>query len=109
MMINNWLSMNLLHQLKLSVALLPLGTIAKPNYLTILASTYDPYAISTATHLIQTTFPINPNASNYVKNNIAKTFFLLNLTGLWLQIPKNLLKIIFLLTFTRFLKILVKT
>ena len=52
-----------------------LGTIAKPNYLTVLASTYDPYAISTATHPIQTTFPTNPNASSYVKKQYCQNLF----------------------------------
>ena len=53
-----------------------LGTIPKPNYSTVLASSYDPYAIVIANHPIQTAFPRNPNASSYVKNNITKNCFL---------------------------------
>ena len=44
-----------------------LGTIPKPNYSTVLASSYDPYAVATATHPIQTTLLRNTNASSYVK------------------------------------------
>ena len=52
-----------------------LGTIPKPNYSTILASSYDPYALTSANQPIRTVFPRNSNVSQYVKNNISKTFF----------------------------------
>ena len=45
----------------------PLGTIPKPNYSSILASIYDPYALTNVHQLVQTIFPRNPNASQYVK------------------------------------------
>ena len=60
----------------------PLGTIPKPNYSSVLASTYDPYALSNVHQPIQTVFPRNPNASQYVKNNVFKTCFPLSLIGL---------------------------
>ena len=44
-----------------------LGTIPKPNYSSVLASTYDPYALTNMHRLVQTIFPRNPNASKYVK------------------------------------------
>ena len=44
-----------------------LGIVAKLNYSTVLASSYDPYAVATATHPIQIAFPRNPNAFSYVK------------------------------------------
>ena len=45
----------------------PLGTIPKPNYSSVLASTYDPYALSNVHQPIQIVFPRNPNASQYLK------------------------------------------
>ena len=47
-----------------------LGIVAKLNYSIVLASSYDPYAVATATHPIQIDFPKNPNASSYVKKKI---------------------------------------
>ena len=44
-----------------------LGTILKLNYSSILASTYDPYALTNIHRPVQTVFPRNPNASQYVK------------------------------------------
>ena len=41
----------------------PLGTIPKPNYSFVSASTYDPYALTNVHQPIQTVFPKNPNAS----------------------------------------------
>ena len=40
-----------------------LGTIPKPNYSSVLASTYDPYALTNIHRPVQTIFPRNPNAS----------------------------------------------
>ena len=45
----------------------PLGTIPKSNYSSVLASTYDPYALSNVYQPIKTVFPRNSNASQYVK------------------------------------------
>ena len=44
-----------------------LGTILKLNYSSILASTYDPYALTNIHRPVQTIFPRNSNASQYVK------------------------------------------
>ena len=44
-----------------------LGTIPKPNYSSVLASTYDSYALTNIHLPVQTIFPRNPNASQYVK------------------------------------------
>lgn len=52
-----------------------LGTVPKPNYSTVLASSYNPYAVATATHPIQTTLPRNPNASSYVKKQYCQNLF----------------------------------
>ena len=47
-----------------------LGTIPKPNYSSVLASTYDPYALTHSYRPVQTVFPRNPNASQYVKKTL---------------------------------------
>ena len=52
-----------------------LGTISKPNYSSILASTYDPYALTNIHQPVQTVFPRNPNASQYVKNRYVQNLF----------------------------------
>ena len=44
-----------------------LGIIPKPNYFSILASIYDPYALINVHQPVQIVFPRNPNASQYVK------------------------------------------
>ena len=49
-----------------------LGTIPKPNYSTILASSYDPYAITPVNQPIRTTFPRNPNNPQYINKKIKK-------------------------------------
>ena len=41
---------------------IPLGTIPKPNYSSVLASPYDPYAMVPARHPVKPTFSRNPNA-----------------------------------------------
>ena len=51
-----------------------LGTIPKPNYSSVLASIYDPYALTNVHHPIQTVFPRNPNASQYVKQCVQNLF-----------------------------------
>ena len=52
-----------------------LGTIPKPNYSSILASTYDPYALTHSHRPIQTIFSRNPNASQYVKKRYVQNLF----------------------------------
>ena len=39
-----------------------LGTIPKPNYSTVLASSFDPYAMVPANQPVKATFSKNPNA-----------------------------------------------
>ena len=52
-----------------------LGTIPKPHYSSILASTYDPYALTNIHRPVQTIFPRNPNASQYVKKRYVQNLF----------------------------------
>ena len=52
-----------------------LGTISKPNYSFILASTYDPYALTNIHRPVQIVFPRNPNASQYVKKCYVQNLF----------------------------------
>ena len=52
-----------------------LGTIPKPNYSTILASSYDPYALTPVNQPIRTGFPRNSNVSQYVKKQYFQNFF----------------------------------
>ena len=52
-----------------------LGTIPKPNYSSVLASTYDPYALTNVHQPVQTVFPRNPNASQYVKKRYVQNLF----------------------------------
>ena len=53
----------------------PLGTIPRPNYSSVLASTYDPYALTQVNHLVKTVFPKAPNASQYVKKQYFQNLF----------------------------------
>ena len=52
-----------------------LGTIPKTNYSSVLASTYDPYTLVHSPQPIQTGFPRNPNASQYVKKRYVQNLF----------------------------------
>ena len=52
-----------------------LGTIPKPNYSTVLASSYDPYALTSVNQPIRTVFPRNSNVSQYVKKQFFQNFF----------------------------------
>ena len=52
-----------------------LGTIPKLNYSSVLASTYDPYALTNVHQPVQTVFPRNPNASQYVKKRYVQNLF----------------------------------
>ena len=52
-----------------------LGTIPKPNYSSVLASTYDPYALTHSHQPVQTVFPRNPNATQYVKKCYVQNLF----------------------------------
>ena len=45
----------------------PLGTIPKPNYSSVLASSYDPYALTLVDQPVKFVFPKTSYASQYVK------------------------------------------
>ena len=47
-----------------------LRTIPRPNYSTVLASSYDPYAITPVNQPIRTAFPRNSNNPQYIKKTI---------------------------------------
>ena len=53
----------------------PLGTIPKPNYSSVLASTYDPYALTQVNQSVKTVFPKASNASYYVKKHYFQNLF----------------------------------
>ena len=52
-----------------------LGTIPKPKYYTLLASSFDPYAMVPADQLVKATFFQNPNAFQYVKKQYFQNLF----------------------------------
>ena len=68
-----------------------LGTIPRPNYSSVLATPYDPYAMTTVNQPVKTVYPKASNASQYLNNNLFKTCFPLSLIGLPLLIPFHLL------------------
>ena len=76
-----------------------LGTIPKPNYSTVLASSYDPYAVATATHPIQTTLLRNPNASSYVKKQYCQNLFSIEPNKAMIANPQKFAKDYFPLNF----------
>ena len=53
----------------------PLGTIPKPNYSSILATSYDPYALSTVNQPVKTIYPKVSNTSQYVKKQYVQNLF----------------------------------
>ena len=55
--------------------LTPLGTIPKPNYSSILALPYDPYALVTVNQPVKTVYPNASNASQYVKKQSIQNLF----------------------------------
>ena len=54
---------------------LPLGTIHKPNYSSVLASSYDPYALTTVNQPIKIVYPKVSNTSQYVKKQYVQNLF----------------------------------
>ena len=70
----------------------PLGTILKPNYSSVLASSYGPYAL---TQPVKTVYPKASSASQYVKTQSVQNLFLLSLIGLLLLTLLGLLLAIF--------------
>ena len=53
----------------------PLGTIPKPNYSSVLASPYDPYALVTVNQPVKTVYPNASNAYQYVKKQSIQNLF----------------------------------
>ena len=53
----------------------PLGTIPKPNYSSVLATPYDPYAMTTVNQPVKTVYPKASNASQYVKKQSVQNLF----------------------------------
>ena len=52
-----------------------LGTIPRPNCSTVLASSYDPYAITPVNQPIRTAFPRNSNNPQYIKKKYFQNLF----------------------------------
>ena len=53
----------------------PLGTIPKPNYSSVLASSYDPYALTLVNQPAKTIFPKTSYTSQYVKKQSFQNLF----------------------------------
>ena len=53
----------------------PLGTIPKPNYSFVLASSYDPYALTIVNQPVKTVYPKVSNTSQYVKKQYVQNLF----------------------------------
>ena len=53
----------------------PLGTIPKPNYSSVLASSYDPYALNSVNQPVRTVFPKASYTSQYVKKQYFQNLF----------------------------------
>ena len=53
----------------------PLGTIPRPNYSFVLASSYDPYALTSVSQLVKIVYPRASNASQYVKKQFVQNLF----------------------------------
>ena len=52
-----------------------LGTIPRPNYSSVLATPYDPYAMTTVNQPVKTIYPKASNASQYVKKQSVQNLF----------------------------------
>ena len=61
--------------LKIVNCFTPLGTIPKLNYSSVLASSYDPYALTIVNQPVKPTFPKTSNASQYVKKQCLQNLF----------------------------------
>ena len=77
-----------------------LGIIPRPNYSTVLASSYDPYAITPVNQPIKTIFP--KNSPQYIKKQYFQHLFYLNPTESLFLILSDLLKVISLRCFIGF-------
>ena len=56
-----------------------LSTIPKPNYSSVLASSYDSYALTTVNQLVKTVYPNASNVSQYVKKQFVQNLFSIEL------------------------------
>ena len=52
-----------------------LGTIPRPNYSSILATSFDPYALTTVNQPVKIVYPKASNASQYVKKQSVQNLF----------------------------------
>ena len=52
-----------------------IGTIPKANYSSVLATPYDPYALTTVNQPVKTVYPKASNASQYVKKQSVQNLF----------------------------------
>ena len=57
-----------------------LGTIPKPNYSSVLSSSYDPYALTSVSQLVKIVYPKASNASQYVKKQFVQNLFFIEPT-----------------------------
>ena len=69
-----------------------LGTIPRPNYSTVLASSYDPYAITPVNQPIRNAFPKNPNNSQYIKKQYFQNLFYIEPNRVSISDPLKLAK-----------------
>ena len=76
-----------------------LGIIPRPNYSTVLASSYDPYAMVLANQPIKSTFSKNPNPSQYVKKQYFQNLFSKEPNKAMIKDPLKLATDYFLLNF----------
>ena len=81
----------------------PLGTIPKPNYFSVLASPYDPYALATVNQPVKTVYPNASNASQYVQKQSIHNLFSIEPNRASITNPFRLATSIFLHNFTGFL------
>ena len=69
-----------------------LGTIPRPNYSTVLASSYDPYAITPVNQPIRTAFPRNSNNPQYIKKQYFQNLFCIEPNRVTISDPLKLAK-----------------
>ena len=69
-----------------------LGTIPRPNYCTVLASSYDPYAITPVNQPIRTAIPKNPNNPQYIKKQYFQNLFYIEPNRVSISDPLKLVK-----------------
>ena len=75
-----------------------LGTIPRPNYSTVLASSYDPYAITLVNQPIRTAFSRNSYNPQYIKKQYFQNLFYIEPNRVSISDPLRLAKSYFLPT-----------